>query len=500
MKFISALVAIFALVAVASAQCYQYESGLIAEYFNGITLSGTPVITRYENINYDWKYGSPGGGLFDKFSVRWSGYIIPPVSGDYRLMISFDDGDRVWVDGVQIDNRWKLQTAQNVTFNSGPLNGWIAGKKVPFKVEYYENEGFASANVYWILPGQTKAQAQAIPFSAYSNDDCISGEFHLAATNNVTLSPPNYSSTTQLFLTGKPPQTVTYTLNLPDTPFYRFDPCSFTFTQANWNVPQTLTVWHFGVTLNSVPTTLGYLNFTNDFNSDVDDTLVSVGRTSFNVARCAFYQKGQMTTFDGMTLSSQNRPGEYYLLRTPGQGKTTIAVQQEKIVAPNAYPVAVSIWYTSTKLLFSVQGNSIQLTQQDKVSEGNIVVYKLASGYRVKIPDGVLVDLFTMKVQGNAYMNVNIYVPDSNTFYTGTAGLCGNNDGVKSNDLQTPTGSAVAANNFLASWQVNNANSLINNFSSATYGTPPAGTFFNTPTQYCSVPFSTWNGETVIAN
>ena len=42
-----------------------------------------------------------GRGLLypDTFSARWTGSILPPVSGEYRLAAEGDDGTRIFLDG-----------------------------------------------------------------------------------------------------------------------------------------------------------------------------------------------------------------------------------------------------------------------------------------------------------------------------------------------------------------------------------------------------------------
>jgi hypothetical protein len=57
-----------------------------ASYWNNMSLSGTPALTRQEaNVNYNWGTGSPDGSVAaDQFSARWTRYIdVTP--GTYRF-------------------------------------------------------------------------------------------------------------------------------------------------------------------------------------------------------------------------------------------------------------------------------------------------------------------------------------------------------------------------------------------------------------------------------
>ena len=59
--------------------------GLTAEYFANTSLEGAPALHRVEN-RIDVRGMSPGGGLrASGFSVRWTGALHPPVTGDYQF-------------------------------------------------------------------------------------------------------------------------------------------------------------------------------------------------------------------------------------------------------------------------------------------------------------------------------------------------------------------------------------------------------------------------------
>jgi YVTN family beta-propeller protein len=128
-------------------------SGLTGNYFNNITLSGTPALTRVEAINFSWGSGSPGTGVSaDNFSVRWTGTIAPTSTGNYRFRSYSDDGVRVWVNGVQVINNWTDHSPANNT--SGNVN-LAAGQRYTVTVEYYERGGGAVMQLRWRLPGTT---------------------------------------------------------------------------------------------------------------------------------------------------------------------------------------------------------------------------------------------------------------------------------------------------------------------------------------------------------
>ncbi|WP_150266181.1 glycosyl hydrolase [Paenibacillus tepidiphilus] len=137
-------------------------SGLTGEYFNNMTLGGTPVLVRTDaNINFSWQQAAPDPAVSaNAFSVRWSGRICPSYSESYTIYSSSDDGIRVWIDGALVIDSWIKQSGQErkgtVTLTAGRLHA--------LKVEYYENAGDAKAVLMWESASQTKG---VIPAEAF---------------------------------------------------------------------------------------------------------------------------------------------------------------------------------------------------------------------------------------------------------------------------------------------------------------------------------------------
>lgn len=138
---------------------------LLATYFNNVTLSGTPVLEQYESsISYSWGSGSPAPGIVatDSFSGRWTGYLVPPVSGAYTFATTTDDQSRLYVDNTLILDNWASGCC--VTYTSAAVT-LVAGKTVPFSFEMKEGGGNASTIVRWSYSGLAQA---TIPASGYS--------------------------------------------------------------------------------------------------------------------------------------------------------------------------------------------------------------------------------------------------------------------------------------------------------------------------------------------
>jgi len=102
------------LIAPASAQGATWY----AQYYNNPTLSGTPVLSRYEgNISFNWGTGTPAAEVqADNFSARFAADIAFQA-GTYRFFMLADDNARVTFNFSQtvIDTFGTGQVGQTVS-------------------------------------------------------------------------------------------------------------------------------------------------------------------------------------------------------------------------------------------------------------------------------------------------------------------------------------------------------------------------------------------------
>ena len=126
------------------------ERGLKAEFFPNKELEGTPVMTRIdESVNFDWGTSSPAPGVpDDDFSARWTGKLVPAVSGKYRFGAIADDGVRIYLDGKLIAEDWTEHSPTTVT---GEVT-LQSGRSYDLKMEYYESKIGAVAKLVWQPP------------------------------------------------------------------------------------------------------------------------------------------------------------------------------------------------------------------------------------------------------------------------------------------------------------------------------------------------------------
>lgn len=161
------------------------ENGLKGEYFNNMTLSGVPALTRTDTkVDFNWINGNPGAPINnDNFSVRWSGQIQPLYSENYTFTTRSDDGIRLWVNGTQIINNWTDHAAAT---NTGTIT-LTAGVKYDIVLEYYENAGQAVSQLMWSSP--TNPTSVIIPQSQLFISSCSSPDSASVVINAQPATP-----------------------------------------------------------------------------------------------------------------------------------------------------------------------------------------------------------------------------------------------------------------------------------------------------------------------
>ncbi|MBN1888922.1 MAG: glycoside hydrolase family 3 C-terminal domain-containing protein [Thermoflexales bacterium] len=77
------------------------EAGLTGEYYDNPKLDGDPILRRVDRVvDFCWKDSTPLGGRWGApFSARWSGELIPPESGVYRLGVSGHSAYKLYLEG-----------------------------------------------------------------------------------------------------------------------------------------------------------------------------------------------------------------------------------------------------------------------------------------------------------------------------------------------------------------------------------------------------------------
>ncbi|HEU4404286.1 MAG TPA: PA14 domain-containing protein [Polyangiaceae bacterium] len=158
--------------------------GLTGHYFANDALAGPPAATRTEGVDFSWADASPDPGLpADYFSARWTGQLLAPVTGTYRLRTLSDDGVRLWLNGSLLVDHW---AAHPLTADVTPALGLVAGQRYELAVEYRELAGQAAMQLQWLAPGA--ADYAAVPTARlFAGGAGLRGQYY---ANDSLAGPP----------------------------------------------------------------------------------------------------------------------------------------------------------------------------------------------------------------------------------------------------------------------------------------------------------------------
>jgi beta-glucosidase len=144
--------------------------GLLGEYFPNPTLSGAPQVTRIDNqVDFNFGSGEPAPELpVNMFSVRWTGFLDAPATGDYLMATTSDDGSRLFIDDALVVDNWGNHSSRTVTatvhLDAGPH---------AVRIEYYDNTGNASVTFGWAPPGAPSSPFEQAVEAARSSDVAV---------------------------------------------------------------------------------------------------------------------------------------------------------------------------------------------------------------------------------------------------------------------------------------------------------------------------------------
>lgn len=128
-----------------------------AQYYNNIGLTGDPVVTQtgLPGVNFTWGSGSPANGVnSDQFSVRFTS-TQTFAGGTYDFIVTSDDGVRVFIDGVNVLDRFVPRVQATDRFTQVLSAGTHS-----LVVEYFEDGDQAMIQFQWFLVAAPPVVAQ----------------------------------------------------------------------------------------------------------------------------------------------------------------------------------------------------------------------------------------------------------------------------------------------------------------------------------------------------
>ncbi|MBX7172229.1 MAG: glycoside hydrolase family 3 C-terminal domain-containing protein [Pyrinomonadaceae bacterium] len=125
------------------------SNGLSGDYFANMDFAGKPSFTRIDsNLDFHWATKSPAENFpADRFSNRWTGYLVARVSGKYAISLSSNDGGRLYLDDKLIVDVW----GDHATLTGATTIELKAGEPRKIRVDHYESQGNADLVLGWRL-------------------------------------------------------------------------------------------------------------------------------------------------------------------------------------------------------------------------------------------------------------------------------------------------------------------------------------------------------------
>lgn len=126
---------------------YNGSEGLQAEYFTNVTLNGVASKTRIDKtIDFRWTLFAPDPSVaVDFYSVRWTGKLMAPATGKYKIGLEGNDGYRLYINHKLIIDNWKKQTYHTSVADYS----FEKGKNYDIRIEFFEANGNATIKLIW---------------------------------------------------------------------------------------------------------------------------------------------------------------------------------------------------------------------------------------------------------------------------------------------------------------------------------------------------------------
>jgi beta-glucosidase len=129
------------------------EHGLKADYFSNMKLEGSPAMTRTDaTVDFAWGDTGISPKLPKNYSVRWTGVLLPPETGDYSVGFTGQDGYRLWLDGSLLTEDWNVHHPASTQTKKLHLE---KGHPYPIKIEYFQDIRSSEARLIWSVPDES---------------------------------------------------------------------------------------------------------------------------------------------------------------------------------------------------------------------------------------------------------------------------------------------------------------------------------------------------------
>ncbi|MDD5053136.1 MAG: glycoside hydrolase family 3 C-terminal domain-containing protein [Sulfuricurvum sp.] len=138
----------------------RVSNGLKSEYFKNDSLEGIAAVTKIdEQVDFSWGWANPVAELGKwGYSVRWTGQLLPPVTGEYKLGITGAEcAFKLYINGKLEIDQWASTTNNfEADFNSSARYVSLALKEntpLDIKIEFKKRSNRNFIRFEWEIPG-----------------------------------------------------------------------------------------------------------------------------------------------------------------------------------------------------------------------------------------------------------------------------------------------------------------------------------------------------------
>ncbi len=147
----------------------KLKNGLRVEYFTNPNLEGNGILGTTENILFD-PANQPPNPIIPPvpLSIRWTGLIVPNISGTYMLGIKKIGGCKLYVnDTLVLDHWWNDIDKDAITLSLK------AGKSYTIKMEYACRNGNAYCALSWKTPDKKESESNVAEKALAKKSDAV---------------------------------------------------------------------------------------------------------------------------------------------------------------------------------------------------------------------------------------------------------------------------------------------------------------------------------------
>jgi beta-glucosidase len=151
--------------------------GLRGEYFPGKELEGDPALVRFDDkIDFSWGWAAPCREVErGDYSVRWTGQVMPPVTGEYKIGVHCTEGGvRFYLDGVLLIDHWGEPYNENFEAGFKKVSESVRikmkeGESRDVRVDFHKKANRNSIRLEWEIPGKRDPIAEAVKIASQSD-------------------------------------------------------------------------------------------------------------------------------------------------------------------------------------------------------------------------------------------------------------------------------------------------------------------------------------------